>query len=142
VGRYTRPALEVRLAQAGHPADAIAAAWAALVAEDAARGVRDRRRQVAWLIGAAYLGTWVVMTVGWLLPNPDQLSGVAGLSIALAIFTFVPGIVGFAIAMSSHRLRRAGVATGIAFAIVPLLVLVGLAGTCAAIVPPFGLGGV
>jgi hypothetical protein len=140
-GRYTRASLQSRLEQAGHPPGAIAAAWAVLDAEDAARGLRDRRRQVAWLIGAAYLGTWLVLTVGWLVASPDQVGAVAALSLGLAVFAAVPGIVGYAIAISSHRLRRASVTMSVAFAIVPLLVLVGIAGTCAVAAPPFGLGG-
>ena len=46
-GRYTREALDARLAAAGHPPEAIAAAWSAVQSEDSAAGARDRRGQTA-----------------------------------------------------------------------------------------------
>src|SRR5262245_25645184 len=60
---YTRDALDQRLLAAGHPPDAIEAAWAALASEDAATGRRDRRGQTAAIIGGAYVLTWFAVTM-------------------------------------------------------------------------------
>lgn len=139
-GRYTREALTARLAAAGHPADAIAAAWATVDAEDAAEGRRDRRGSVSRLIAGAYLLTWMGITAAWLVSNAGQVGSVALVSGMLAFFLFVPGFVGFLVARGSRRLRRAGTGTAVAYAVVPLLILAALAGACVAIVPPSGFG--
>jgi hypothetical protein len=139
-GRYTREALTARLEAAGHGPDAIAAAWATIDAEDAAAGRRDRRGSVSTIIGGAYLLTWLAITAMWLLSSPDQAGSVLLVSALFAFFLFVPGVLGFIIARNSRRLRRAGTGTAIAFALVPLLILGALAGTCVAIIPPTGFG--
>jgi hypothetical protein len=137
-GRYTREALTARLVSAGHGRDAIDGAWAAVDAEDAAAGRRDRRGTVSAIVGGAYLLTWLAITVMWLVGAPYQGGSVLLVSGILAFFLFIPGVIGFALARNSRRLRRAGTGTAIAFALVPLLILGALAGTCVAIVPPTG----
>ena len=139
-GRYTRDALTARLAAAGHPTDAIAAAWATVDAEDAAEGRHDRRGTVSGLIAGAYLLTWLGITVAWLAANPDQAGSIALVSGLLAFILLIPGLIGFSVARGSRRLRRAGTGTAVAFATVPLLILVAIAGTCVALVPPSGYG--
>ena len=87
-------------------------------------------------IGGAYVATWLALTLAWLVSSPAQAGSVALVSGVLAFFLFVPGILGYVLARQSRRLRRAGIGTAVAFAIVPLVILVALAGTCVAIVPP------
>jgi hypothetical protein len=137
-GRYTREALTARLAAAGHGQGDIDNAWAAVDAEDAAAGRRDRRGTVSTLVGGAYVITWLVITGLWLVGAPDQAGSVLLVSGILAFFLFIPGLIAFLVARNSRRLRRAGTGTAIAFALVPLLILGALAGTCVAIVPPTG----
>lgn len=137
-GRYTREALTARLVAAGHGKDAIAAAWATVDAEDAASGRRDRRGTVSTIVGGAYLLTWLGITLLWLASAPDQAGSVLLVSGLLAFFLFVPWVLGFVITRNSRRLRRAGTGTAVAFAIVPLLILVAIAGTCVSIVPVSG----
>lgn len=139
-GRYTRDALTARLAAAGHPTEAIAAAWATVDAEDTAEGRRDRRGAVSGLIAGAYLLTWLGITVAWLVADTSQSWSVVAVSGVLAFVLFFPGFVGFYVARNTRRLRRAGTGTAVAFAIVPLLILVAIAGTCVSIVPPGGFG--
>jgi hypothetical protein len=139
-GRYTREALTARLAAAGHPADAIAAAWATVEAEDAAEGRRDRRGTVSKVVGAAYVATWLVLTLLWLASNSGQVGSIALVSGVFAFFLLVPGILGYVLPRRSRRLQRAGIGTAVAFALVPLLILVALAGMCVSIVPPGGFG--
>lgn len=135
-GRYTRDALTARLASAGHPPEAIAEAWATVDAEDAAEGRRDRRGSVSKLIAGAYLLTWLGITLMWIATDASQLSGVWIVSGVLAIFLFIPGVVAFASARGSRRLRRAGIGTAVAFVIAPMLILAVLAGTCLVLAPP------
>ena len=133
--RYTREALDSRLVAAGHQPDAIAAAWAAVDAEDAAAGRRDRRRQTAAIIGWAYLVTWVLVVLLVILPKGDaQYSPALLLAAILAVFLFVPGIIAVLIARGTGWLRRASVGRVIAFAFVPMVILFALAGTCVAYV--------
>jgi hypothetical protein len=137
-GRYTREALTARLAAAGHTPEAIASAWATVEAEDAAEGRRDRRGTVSKVIGGAYVGTWLVLTLLWLASNTGQAGSIALVSGVFAFFLLVPGILGYVLPRQSRRLRRAGIGTAVAFALVPLLILVALTGICVAIVPPSG----
>jgi hypothetical protein len=139
-GRYTREALTARLTAAGHGPEAIASAWATVEAEDAAGGRRDRRGTVSKIIGGAYVATWLAVTLSWLASSPDQAGSVALVSGVFALALFVPGILGYVLTRLSGRLRRAGIGTAVAFALVPLVILVALAGTCVSIVPPSGFG--
>lgn len=139
-GRYTREALTARLAAAGHAPEAIDAAWATVDAEDAAEGRRDRRGTVSKVIGGAYVATWLAVTLAHVASSPDVTGTVALISGVLALALFVPGTFGYVLARRSRRLRRAGIGTAVAFALVPLLVLVALAGTCVAVLPPGVLG--
>jgi hypothetical protein len=136
-GRYTRLALTTRLTSAGYPLDTVEAAWAAVDREDAAAGRRDRRGQVSGLIAWAYFLTWLALTTGWLAGNMGQPSPVLALSGVLGLVLLVPGALGFYLTRGSSRLRRAGAGTAVAFTVMPLLILVALAGSCAAIIPPF-----
>jgi hypothetical protein len=136
--RYTREAVTARLAAAGHSPEEVAAAWATVDAEDATEGRRDRRGAVSALIGGAYVLTWLGVTAAWLVSEPGQATSVALVSGLLAAFLFLPGLIGFVLARRSRRLQRARMGTAVAFALVPLLILVALAGSCLAIVPPSG----
>ena len=131
--RYTREALDGRLAAAGHPPEAIAAAWASLSTEDAASGLRDRRGQTAAIIGAAYVVTWLLVVVVFIAPtatttynSPAVLAGI------LAVTLFLPGIAFVIVAQATGWLRRAGVGRVVAFSFVPLLILFAVAGSCIA----------
>jgi hypothetical protein len=133
--RYTREALDQRLLAAGHPREAIAAAWATVEAEEAAAGRGDRRRQTAAIIGGSYLVVWILVVVLAILPTastaystPVLLGGI------LAFSLFVPGFIAVLLALASGWLRRAGVGRVIAFSFVPMLILFALAGTCVAAV--------
>lgn len=137
-GRYTREAITRRLADAGHSEEGIAAAWTAVDAEDAREGRRDRRGAVSALIGGAYVVTWLAVTAAWLVSTPGQAGSVALVSGVFAAFLVLPGLLGFLLARRSGRLQRARLGTAVAFALVPLLILVALAGTCLAIAPPSG----
>jgi uncharacterized membrane protein len=135
--RYTRDALDQRLIAAGHPPEAIAAAWATVEGEDDAAGRRDRRRQTAAIIGGSYLVVWIVVVVLAIVPSvsiaystPALLAGI------LAVALFVPGFIAVIIALASGWLRRAGVGRVVAFSFVPMLILFALAGTCVAAVRP------
>ncbi len=133
--RYTRQALDARLLAAGHPPDAIAAAWATIAAEDAAAGRRDRRQQTAAIIGGAYLVTWILVVLLAIAPSSvGRSGGIWVLAGVLAVSLFVPGIIAFFIARGSGWLRRAGVGRVVAFAFVPMLILFALAGTCVSFV--------
>lgn len=136
--RYTREALDQRLLAAGHPPEAIAAAWTAVAAEDDAAGLRDRRGQTAAIIGGAYLVTFILVVALVIVPSastpysfPLLLAGI------LAVALFVPGFIAVILARSTGWLRRAGVGRVVAFSFVPLLILFALAGTCVASVRPF-----
>ena len=137
-GRYTREALTARAIAAGHAPDAVDAAWAVVDAEDAAEGRRDRRATVARVIGGAYVLTWLGVTLAWLSSNIGSPGSVATVSIVFAVFLFLPGILGYTFARRSRLLQRSGPWTAVAYATVPLVILVALAGSCIAIVPPFG----
>jgi len=134
--RYTREALTARLAAAGHPPEVIAAAWAKVDEEDAAHGRRDRRAQVSRTIGLAYLITWGIVTLLWLVSAPPEMAVVFSTSALFALSLAVPGVLGFVLTRDSRRLRRAGLGSAVAFATLPLLCLVALTGICVAIVPP------
>src|SRR4051812_618619 len=87
--RYTRDALDKQLIAAGHPPEAIAAAWAALEAEDDAAGRRDRRRETAAIIGGSYLVVWIVVVVLVIAPSvPISYSTPALLAGILAVALF------------------------------------------------------
>jgi hypothetical protein len=135
---YTRDALDQRLLAAGHRPEAIEAAWAAVTAEDAAAGLRDRRGQTAAIIGGAYIVTFILVVALAIVPAastpytfPALLAGI------LAVALFVPGIIAVIGARSAGWLRRAGVGRVVAFSFVPLLVLFAVAGTCVATVRQF-----
>jgi hypothetical protein len=136
--RYTRDALDQRLVAAGHPPEAIAAAWATVEAEDRALGLRDRRRQTAAIIGGSYLVVWIIVVVLAIVPTgstaystPALLAGI------LAVALVVPGFIAVLLALASGWLRRAGVGRIVAFSLVPMLILFALAGTCVAAVRPY-----
>ncbi len=136
--RYTREALDQRLLAAGHPPEAIADAWAAFAAEDAAAGRRDRRGQTAAIIGGSYLVTWILVVALAIVPSvPMAYAGPVLLAGILAVSLFVPGFIAVILARSTGWLRRAGVGRVVAFSFVPLLILFALAGTCVAAVRPF-----
>lgn len=136
--RYTRDALDQRLVAAGHPPEAIAAAWAAIDAEDATAGRRDRRRQTAAIIGWAYVVTWLLVVVLAIVPSfAGQGGSAAVLAGILAVALFGPGIIAVLLARSSSSLRRASVGRVVAFAFVPMVILFALAGTCVASVRAF-----
>ena len=129
--RYTREALDARLAAAGHQPEAVAAAWSQVQSEDVASGRRDRRGQTAKIIALAYLATWLLVTVLVIVPSGGgTYSPVALLAGILAVALFIPGIIAVAIARSAGWLRRAGVGRVVAFALVPMLILFAVAGTC------------
>jgi len=128
--RYTREALEGRLAAAGHPPEAIAAAWAAALLEDSATGHRDRREQTAWIIAAAYAATWLAVTFLVMAPNDAMYGAQPILAGILAVALLIPGLIAVRVALSAGWLRRAGVGRVVAFAFVPMLILFALAGTC------------
>jgi hypothetical protein len=133
-GRYTREALDAALAAAGHPPEAVAAAWSVVLAEDSAAGLRDRRGQTAAIIALAYVLTWFLVTVLAIIPSGGGLySPVALLAGILAVALFIPGIIAVAIARSTGWLRRADAGRVVAFAFVPLLILFALAGTCVSV---------
>ena len=133
-GRYTRDALTQRMAAAGHPPEAIAAAWAAVEAEDDAAGVRDRRGQTAGIIAGAYFVTWLLVVVLAIIPSGGgTYSPIALLAGILAVALFIPGIIAVAIARSAGWLRRASVGRVVAFSFLPLLILFALAGTCVSV---------
>ena len=135
--RYTREALDQKLLAAGHPPDAIADAWAAFAAEDAASGRRDRRGQTAAIIGGAYLVTWLLVVGLAILPSDSGgFASATLLAGILAVSLFVPGFIAVILARSTGWLRRAGVGRVVAFSFVPLLILLALAGTCVAAVRP------
>jgi hypothetical protein len=130
-GRYTREALTQRMAVAGHPPEAIAAAWATIEVEDDAAGVRDRRGQTAGIIAAAYAVTWLLVVVLAIIPSGGGLyTPVAVLAGFFAVALFIPGIIAVAIANSAGWLRRATVSRVVAFSFLPLLILFVIAGTC------------
>jgi hypothetical protein len=132
--RYTREALDQRLAAAGHPPEAIAAAWAVIEVEDDAAGLRDRRGQTAGIIAGAYVVTWLLVVVLAIIPSGGGMySPVALLAGILAVALFIPGIIAVALAKSAGWLRRASVGRVVAFAFLPLLVLFALAGTCVSV---------
>jgi hypothetical protein len=132
--RYTREALDARLAAAGHPPEAVAAAWSTVLAEDSAAGLRDRRGQTAGIIALAYVVTWLLVTLLAIVPSGGGLySPVAVLAGILAVALFIPGVIAVAIARSTGWLRRAGVGRVVAFAFVPMLILFALAGTCVSV---------
>ncbi len=130
--RYTREALDPRLAvAAGHPPEAIAAAWARSSPRTSAAGARDRRGRRPGSSRGAYVVTWLLVTVLAILPSGGgTYSPVALLAGILAVALFIPGIIAVAIARSAGWLRRAGVGRVVAFAFVPMLILFALAGTC------------
>jgi hypothetical protein len=129
--RYTREALDSQLAAAGHPPEAVTAAWAAVQAEDDAAGLRDRRGQTARIIALAYALTWLLVTLLVIVPSGGgTYSPIALLSGILAVALFIPGVIAVAIARSTRWLRRAGVGRVVGFAILPMLILFALAGTC------------
>jgi hypothetical protein len=128
--RYTREALDARLAADGHPREAVAAAWSVVQSEDAAAGRRDRRGQTAAIIALAYFGTWLLVTFLVIAPSNAIYSSQAILAGILAVALFIPGLIAVAIARSAGWLRRAGVGRVVAFSLVPLLILFALAGTC------------
>jgi hypothetical protein len=135
--RYTREALDQRLLGAGHAPDAIAAAWDAIAAEDAASGRRDRRGQTAAIIGGAYVVTWILVVLLVILPgSSNQYGATVALAGILAVALVVPGLIAVILARASGWLRRAGVGRVVAFSFVPLLILFALAGTCVAVVRP------
>lgn len=129
-GRYTREALDARLAAAGHPPEAIAAAWSVVMAEDTGAGRRDRRGQTATIITVAYIATWALVTFLVIAPNDALYSSQPILAGILAVALFIPGLIAVAIALSTGWLRRAGVGRMVAFSLVPMLILFALAGTC------------
>jgi hypothetical protein len=133
-GRYTREALDQQLAAAGHPPEAIAAAWAVVRAEDDAAGLRDRRGQTAGIIAGAYAVTWLLVVVLAIIPSGGgTYSPVEILAGILAVALFIPGIIAVAIALSTGWLRHAGAGRVVAFSFVPLLILFALAGTCVSV---------
>ena len=133
-GRYTREALTQRMAVAGHPPEAIAAAWAAIEVEDDAAGVRDRRGQTAAIIAGAYFVTWLLVLVLAIIPSGGGVySPIALLAGVLAVALFVPGIIAVALAKSTGWLRRASVSRVVAFSFLPLLILFAIAGTCVSV---------
>ena len=136
--RYTREALDQRLLAAGHPPDAIAAAWATVEAEDKASGRRDRRRQTAGIIAGAYFLTWLLVVLLVMVPTYGAGSGsIPSLGGILAVSLFIPGIIAVAIALATGWLRRATVGRVVAFAFVPMLILFALAGTCVSFVQSY-----
>ena len=138
-GRYTREALDKRLLGAGHAPDAIEAAWAALAKEDAETGRRDRRDQTAAIIGGAYVVTWFAVTMLAIIPSADgPYIGAELLAGILAVALFVPGLIAVVVARSAGWLRHAGVGRVVAFAIVPMLILFALAGTCVGVTESMG----
>ena len=128
--RYTREALDARLAAAGHPPEAVAAAWSVVQSEDSAAGRRDRRGQTAGIIALAYIGTWLLVTFLVIAPSNAAYDSGPILAGILAVALFIPGIIAVAIARSTGWLRRAGVGRVVAFSFVPMLILFALAGTC------------
>jgi hypothetical protein len=128
--RYTREALDSRLAAAGHSPEAIAAAWSAALAEDSDTGRRDRREQTAGIIAIAYVATWLLVTFLVIVPNETMYGAQPILAGILAVALFIPGLIAGRIALSTGWLRRAGVGRVVAFAFVPMLILFALAGTC------------
>jgi hypothetical protein len=136
-GRYTKEALDQRLLAAGHPPEAVAAAWSVVNAADESAGLRDRRQQTAGIIALAYVLVWLLVVVLVIAPTdtgpyaPTLLLG--GL---LAFFLFLPGILAVAIALRSGWLRRATVGRVVAFSLVPMLILFTIAGLCVSSVSP------
>ncbi len=132
--RYTREALDQRLLEQGHSPEAIAAAWATVEAEDAAAGRRDRRGQTTAIIGIAYVATWLLVTLLAIVPSGGgTYSPVALLAGVLAVALFIPGIIAIVIARSTGWLRRADTGRVVAFALVPMLILFAIAGTCVSV---------
>jgi hypothetical protein len=129
--RYTREALDRRLLAAGHTPEAISAAWATVQAEDAAAGRRDRRSQTARIIGGAYVLTWLLVVLLAIVPKPDTTYASTPLLAAiLAVSLFIPGSIAVIIARGWGGLRRAGAGRVAAFAVLPMIVLFAIAGTC------------
>jgi hypothetical protein len=129
--RYTREALDQRLVASGHPPEAIAAAWATVLAEDAASGLRDRRGQTATIIAIAYAATWLLVVLLFIAPSATSAySSPAILAGILAVALFLPAFLAVLLAMGTNWLRRASVGRVVAFSFVPLLVLFALAGSC------------
>ena len=88
----------------------------------------DRRRGI---IALAYALTWLLVTLLVIVPSGGgTYSPIALLSGILAVALFIPGVIAVAIARSTGWLRRAGVGRVVGFAIVPMLILFALAGTC------------
>jgi hypothetical protein len=135
--RYTREALDARLAAAGHSPEAIDGAWSTVLTADRAAGRQDRRGQTAGIISLAYVGTWLLVTFGVIVPNDALYSSQPILAGILAVALFIPGLIAVAIALSTGWLRRAGVGRVVAFAFVPMLILFALAGSCVSYVQAF-----
>ena len=132
--RYTRDALDQRLVAAGHSPETIAAAWSVVESEDTQAGRKDRRGQTAGIIALAYFVTWLLVTLLAIIPSGGgTYSPVVLLAGVLAVALFIPGIIAVAIARSTGWLRRADVGRVVAFAIVPMLILFALAGTCVSV---------
>jgi hypothetical protein len=140
--RFTRDALTANLTASGYTPEEIAEAWRRSDAEAVERsaadasGRSDRRNLVALIIAAAYLLTWGVFTIGWLTSEPPgTVALVAGI---FAVALLIPGVIALVLVRSWDRLREASVGTVVAALIVPIVVLVGIAGLCVATFPPFG----
>ena len=122
------------MAVAGHPPEAIAAAWAAIEVEDDAAGVRDRRGQTAAIIAGAYFVTWLLVLVLAIIPSGGGVySPIALLAGVLAVALSSPGS-----SRSRSRSRPAGCggrrsAGCVAFSFLPLLILFAIAGTCVSV---------
>jgi hypothetical protein len=136
-GRYTKEALDQRLLAAGHPPEAIAAAWSTVESADRAAGRQDRRGQTAGIIAVVYIATWALVTFGVIAPNNALYASKPILAGILAVALFIPGIIAVAIAQSAGWLRRAGVGRVVAFVFVPFLILFALAGTCVSYVQAY-----
>jgi hypothetical protein len=134
--RFTDDALTHELLRAGHDQASIDQAWTEIREADRRAGRADRRSTVAIGILVAYAATWLLFTLGWI--GRGQSYELPSASVILGVALLIPALFGFFLARGSGRLRSASLGTAAALSLVPLVVLIGIAGVCAAFVPPVG----
>jgi hypothetical protein len=135
--RFTPEALTSELTSSGYTPAEIAEAMRASEAGSAAGAAegKDRRNLVAAIIAGAYIVTWLVFTIGWLI---DQPVGTAALLAGIfAVALLIPGVIALVLVRSWDRLRQASLGTVVAALVVPVVILVGIAGLCVATFSPF-----
>jgi hypothetical protein len=135
--RYNRTALERQLLEAGYSPDQVAEGWRRLAAEDRAAGIGDRRLLVALLVAGAYVGVWLLYAGIAATTRVESYLDFRGLAaLVLGVLLLVPLAVTI-LAVRFHRgLQRSTVAAALGVLVIPIVLLVGIAGTCFATFPP------